>query len=149
MPFVGQPYHKNNSSSSSSSPTNLVVALETLKRKALDHVNEDLENLSSIPSIVQETQKFLILTNSLHIYIYLRTSSLSFFKKATDGRFPDHGNVHHCTSKLLARALVYFLLIKYLSEPSFADFCCWQGIYSYFLKWFKPSLIRYDRYVFN
>ena len=61
MPFVGQPYHKNNSSSSSS-PTNLVVALETLKRKALDHVNEDLENLNSIPSIVQETQKFLILT---------------------------------------------------------------------------------------
>ena len=126
MPFVGQPYHKNNSSSSSS-PTNLVVALETLKRKALDHVNDNLENLNSIPSIVQETQNFLILTNSLHVYIYLRISSLSFFKKATDGRFPDHGNVHHRTSKLLAWAFVYFLLIKYLSEPSFEGFCCWQG----------------------
>ena len=60
----------------------------------------NFENLNSISKICQGTHDFLVLTNPVIIYTYLRT---------TDRHFPDQGKVRHPTSKLLKCDLVQSL----------------------------------------
>ena len=81
-----------------------------LARRHLEKMT-DFENLNSISNISQETRDFLVLTDPLIIFIYLRTN---------DKHFRDQGNVRHPISKLLKRDLV--LTLNTFRNPSLVIF---------------------------
>ena len=65
----------------------------------------NFENLNSISNIFQDTHDFLVLTDPVIIYIYLRITTNRHFRDPTD----IFGNVHNPTSKLLKCDLVQTL----------------------------------------
>ena len=71
----------------------------------------NFENLNSSSNIFQETRDFLVLTDPLIIFIYLRT---------TDKHFRDQGNVRHPISKLIKCDLV--LTLNTFQNPSLLIF---------------------------
>ena len=79
----------------SEQPTVLLV-----RRHLNTMILTNFEKLNSISNIFQETHDFLVLTDSVIIFIYLRT---------TDRHFRDQGNVRHPTSKLLTCDLLQTL----------------------------------------
>ena len=99
-----------------------------LARRHLEKMT-DFENLNSIWNISQETRDFLVLTDPLIIFIYLRTN---------DKHFRDQGNVRHPISKLLKCDLV--LKLNTFRNPSLVIFAVGKAsLVGYELRWYECS----------
>ena len=102
----------------------------------------DFENLNSISNISQEFLSFLsfndLLNNIRFILVFTDPLIICIYIRNTEKHFCDQGAVRQSVKII---KMWFGTNIKYLSEPFYADFCCWKGIscYSY-----KAKVLNYD-----
>ena len=83
---------------------NRFAGSEIPKRNAFDIIDKNFENLNSISNIFQETNNFLVLTDSAIICIYLKKSLRKFLSKKKKNKTSTDISVTRGTSVVLSQS---------------------------------------------